>query len=159
MYPRSDVERFRQWAISLAARRAKGLAAHGAVVIGPRAYDYGVARMGAAYLDNKGIHMGIFTSLDEAIRWLESNATAGRCCHSASTVALVPEVIVLTMDSFSSVPTWLLNQLFIKNGVFNQDRTAVVSGQDAPHTFSIDLTQRADWEAIKKTERGRNALS
>jgi len=54
------------------------------------------------------------------------------------------------MDNFSSVPSWLLNQLFIKNGVFNQDRTAVVSGQDAPHTFSIDLTQRTDWEAIKK---------
>ncbi|MBV9505295.1 MAG: hypothetical protein JO323_09870 [Acidobacteriia bacterium] len=68
---------FRQWAISLAARRAKGLSARCAVVIGPRAYDYGVARMGAAYLDNKGIHMGIFTSLDEAIRWLEPNATAG----------------------------------------------------------------------------------
>ena len=60
------------------------------------------------------------------------------------------------------VPVWLLSQLFLKGGVFNDDRTAVLSayhpkesavlnpGSDTHGTFSIDLTRRAGWESIKK---------
>ena len=47
-------------------------------------------------------------------------------------------------------PAWLLSQLFLKNGVFNHDKTAVISGIAAPRSFAIDLTKRPDWEAVRK---------
>ena len=52
------------------------------------------------------------------------------------------------------VPAWLLSRLYLKSGVLNEDRTAVISGpHEGPtrgNTFSIDLTMRADWEEIKR---------
>lgn len=56
----------------------------------------------------------------------------------------------LTREEHVDVPAWLLSRLFLKRGVFNDDRTSVNGGSEALGTFSIDLTQRADWEAIKK---------
>lgn len=56
----------------------------------------------------------------------------------------------LAREEHVGVPAWLLSQLFLKHGVFNDDRTAVSSGSEALGTFSMDLTKRADWEAIKK---------
>jgi hypothetical protein len=66
------------------------------------------------------------------------------------------------MANHSEVPAWLLNELFLTDGVFNHDRTTVIgrpnahlnavvnTGQGAvPATVPIDLTKRADWEAIK----------
>jgi hypothetical protein len=65
------------------------------------------------------------------------------------------------MGKPSNIPDWLLNQLFLKHGVFNADRTAVISGHksdgdgenpdsEPEGTFSIDLTRRPDWETIRK---------
>jgi len=52
------------------------------------------------------------------------------------------------------VPAWLLRRLFLKSGVFNEERTVVISGpQGQPTgtgTFSIDLTRRSDWEEIQR---------
>jgi len=59
-------------------------------------------------------------------------------------------------------PAWLREELFLIDGVFNQDRTVVTgrpnshasavfnTGSGAPGTLTVDLTKRADWEAIKK---------
>ena len=52
------------------------------------------------------------------------------------------------------VPAWLLSRLYLKSGVLNDERTAVICGlEEEPmraDTFSIDLTMRADWEEIKR---------
>jgi hypothetical protein len=50
------------------------------------------------------------------------------------------------------VPDWLLGRLFLNRGVFNEERTAVISGsQEEPtDSFSVDLTERSDWEQIKE---------
>ena len=46
------------------------------------------------------------------------------------------------------VPAWLLDHLYLKTGIFNDDETAVTSALDGP--FSIDLTKRPDWQTIQK---------
>ncbi len=60
----------------------------------------------------------------------------------------------------AKVPSWLLKALFLNQGVFNPDRTVVISGPDpnaildpeknTPVTVSIDLTKRGDWEAVRR---------
>jgi hypothetical protein len=65
----------------------------------------------------------------------------------------------LFMAHPSDVPRWLLNHLFLKDGIFNDDRTAVISGYDthagadpgseAHRTFTTDLATRHDWKAIQ----------
>ena len=67
------------------------------------------------------------------------------------------------MTNHSEVPAWLLNELFLTDGVFNHGKTTVTgrpnahlsavlnTGQGAaPATVPVDLTKRVDWEAIKK---------
>jgi hypothetical protein len=56
----------------------------------------------------------------------------------------------LAREEHVDAPAWLLSQLFLKHGVFNNDRTAVICGSETLGTFSIDLTKRADWEGTKK---------
>ena len=56
----------------------------------------------------------------------------------------------LAREEHVDVPAWLLSQLFLKHGVFNNDRTGVICGSEALGTFSIDLTKRADWEGTKQ---------
>ena len=48
------------------------------------------------------------------------------------------------------VPAWLLDHLYLKTGIFNDDETAVTSALDDPRAFSIDLTKRPDWQTIQK---------
>jgi hypothetical protein len=49
------------------------------------------------------------------------------------------------------VPDWLLDRLFLNRGVFNEERTAIISGsqEDATDSFLVDLTERPDWDEIK----------
>jgi hypothetical protein len=54
------------------------------------------------------------------------------------------------MENPLPVPDWLLRELFLNNGIFNDEKTAVISGIEAPSPFTIDLTQRSDWQAIQK---------
>jgi hypothetical protein len=54
------------------------------------------------------------------------------------------------MENPPNVPGWLLSQLFLKKGIFNDEKNAVISGIEEPHPSSIDLTQRSDWEAVQK---------
>ena len=66
------------------------------------------------------------------------------------------------MANHSEPPAWLLDELFLIDGVFNNDRTTVTGrlnaharavlneGGGPPSTVTINLTKRADWEAIKQ---------
>jgi hypothetical protein len=49
------------------------------------------------------------------------------------------------------VPDWLLDRLFLNRGMFNEERTAVISGslEDATDSFPVDLKGRSDWDEIK----------
>ncbi|HEX6881253.1 MAG TPA: hypothetical protein VF135_12865 [Terriglobales bacterium] len=60
------------------------------------------------------------------------------------------------------MPGWLLHELFLLDGVFNDDRTIVTGrpnahagavlnvGYGAPGRVSVDLTRRADWQSIRE---------
>ena len=63
-------EEFRERARWLASLRDKGLSSRCAVVIGPEAHQFGMARMAATHHDLQGLELEIFTDLDEAVRWL-----------------------------------------------------------------------------------------
>ena len=67
-------EDFRERARYIGARRAKGLSRYCAVVIGPKPIDFGFARMACTYFAFEGLHMEIFTRVNEAVGWLESTA-------------------------------------------------------------------------------------
>jgi hypothetical protein len=67
---RPSGEELRGRAQSLAARRVKGLSSRCAFVVGPSAFEFGLARMATAYVGLYGMTMDIFTDPDEAIRWL-----------------------------------------------------------------------------------------
>ncbi len=62
-------------AASLAARRAHGLSTRCAFVIGPKAYQFGVARMASTHAEIRGMQMEIFTDLNEALQWLSNAET------------------------------------------------------------------------------------
>lgn len=49
------------------------------------------------------------------------------------------------------VPDWLLQRLFLKRALFNEERTVVISGsqEDATDSFLVDLTQRSDWDEVR----------
>jgi hypothetical protein len=66
------------------------------------------------------------------------------------------------MPELSRVPPpWLLNDVGLIEGVFNDERTAITGRPDAhnsavlnigngpPSLVTVDLTKRADWGAIK----------
>ena len=65
-------------------------------------------------------------------------------------------------DNSKLPPKWLLNEVGLLDGVFNEDGTAVVGRPDAhnsavlnvgsgpPATVRVDLKKRAGWEAIQK---------
>ena len=50
--------------------REKGISSRCAIVVGPLAHQYGLARMAGAYADLKGWQLQIFTDKDEALGWL-----------------------------------------------------------------------------------------
>ena len=69
--PSSEEIRSRvEWMASL---RRKGLSSRCAIVVRPRSYQFGLARMTATYLDFKGIVLEIFSELDEALHWLTAS--------------------------------------------------------------------------------------
>ena len=67
--PSSDDVRNR--AQALGARRRKGLSRLCAVIVGPRPFDYGLARMAGVYFEMQGIQMEIFIQCDTAVEWLK----------------------------------------------------------------------------------------
>jgi len=64
-----DVRSRTEW---LSLLRAKGLSSRLAIVVGPRAYQMGVARMAQTYLENRGIELQIFADLEAATGWLSA---------------------------------------------------------------------------------------
>ncbi|HLI83253.1 MAG TPA: hypothetical protein VKV17_05000 [Bryobacteraceae bacterium] len=57
---------------------SEGVARRCAIVVGTRPYQYGLARMTAAYLDFEGMEMQIFKAMEPAIDWLERPAEQTR---------------------------------------------------------------------------------
>jgi hypothetical protein len=60
-----------QW---LATLQAKGMASRCAIVVGPKAFQYGLARMAATHVEFQGMQLEIFQDMDEAERWLSNTA-------------------------------------------------------------------------------------
>lgn len=68
MNPTADQVRARtEW---MAALRVTGLASRCAVVVGPKAYQFGLARMAQMHLESREMQLQIFTGLDEALTWV-----------------------------------------------------------------------------------------
>jgi len=66
------------------------------------------------------------------------------------------------MNRHSTVTAWLLNEVGLLDGVFSEDGTEVVGrpnahnsavlnvGHGSPAIITVNLSRRADWEAIKQ---------
>jgi hypothetical protein len=67
----ADVQRRAAW---VAALQSEGISRRCATVVGPKPYQYGLARMAATYLDFEGMEMEIFKEMEAAIDWLERAA-------------------------------------------------------------------------------------
>ena len=61
----------------LASLRSKGLSGRLAIVVGPQAYQFGVARMAQVYMQIAEMEVKIFTELEEALGWLAAENGAG----------------------------------------------------------------------------------
>ena len=73
--PTSDQIRPRaRW---LATLQSKGLSSRFAMVSGPRAHEFGLARMCATHLELQGLELEIFTEFDDAMRWLANAGALG----------------------------------------------------------------------------------
>jgi hypothetical protein len=68
-------EQVRNHVQEILALRTKGISSHCAIVIGPHAYQYGLARMSGTHAALQGMHLEIFTIIDEALRWLSNPST------------------------------------------------------------------------------------
>jgi hypothetical protein len=64
-----SAEQVRARAEWMAALRAAGLASRCAIVVGPKAHQFGLARMAQAHLESRQMEMQIFADLDEAMAW------------------------------------------------------------------------------------------
>jgi hypothetical protein len=66
--PSADQVRARaEW---VAALRASGLASRCAIVVGPKAHQFGLARMAQAHLESREMEVRIFRDLDKALTWV-----------------------------------------------------------------------------------------
>lgn len=65
-----SVEEVRARARWMASLRGRGLSSRCATVSSPEAFRYGLTRMLSAYVEHAGIEMRVFSSLEEAERWL-----------------------------------------------------------------------------------------
>jgi alcohol dehydrogenase class IV len=54
----------------VAALRASGLASRCAIVVGPKAHQFGLARMAQAHLESREMEVRIFRDLDKALTWV-----------------------------------------------------------------------------------------
>ncbi|HEV3330271.1 MAG TPA: hypothetical protein VG096_04775 [Bryobacteraceae bacterium] len=64
-----------QW---LSTLQAEGISSRCAIVVGPKAYQYGLARMAAAHVEFQGMTLEIFQDIYEAKRWLSNTAGQDR---------------------------------------------------------------------------------
>jgi hypothetical protein len=71
----ADVQRRAAWMASLCS---EGIARRCATVVGPKPYQYGLARMAATYLGFEGMEMEIFREMEAAMDWLERGAERAR---------------------------------------------------------------------------------
>jgi hypothetical protein len=69
-------EQIRSRAEWIGSLRSKGLSSRCAVVVGPKSYQLGLARMAGTYLDFHGMSLGVFRSLEEAVHWLSMTSFA-----------------------------------------------------------------------------------
>ena len=65
-------EEFRQRSVWMASLQPRGLSSRCAIVISDRPSQFGMARMAATHLELRGMTLGIFTDLDEAVKWLSN---------------------------------------------------------------------------------------
>ena len=56
----------------MAGLHSRGLSRHCAVVVGPKVIQFGLARMAQGHLEQRDMDLKIFSDLDEASRWLNS---------------------------------------------------------------------------------------
>jgi hypothetical protein len=70
----SEVMARSQW---LASLRSKGLSGRLAIVVGPQAYQFGVARMAQAYMEVSEMDVKIFRELEDALQWFSAEEGKG----------------------------------------------------------------------------------
>lgn len=59
----------------LALLGTKGLSSRCAIVVGPKLFQYGLARMAKVFLEHRGMELEIFRDLDAALEWLSLAST------------------------------------------------------------------------------------
>ena len=59
----------------IAPLQASGVVSRCAIVVGPKAHQFGLARMASIYADVEGRQLEIFTRIDEAMNWLSKAGT------------------------------------------------------------------------------------
>jgi hypothetical protein len=79
----SASEKVRARAHWLSTLRSRGISSRCAVVVAPRVYQFGLARMAGIYLELEGMCLEIFQDMGEAERWLSS--ARGQDRHSDDT--------------------------------------------------------------------------
>jgi hypothetical protein len=57
----------------MASLRNKGLSRRCAIVVGPKAHQFGIARMAQARMDIRDMELQIFRDPEEALRWLSES--------------------------------------------------------------------------------------
>jgi len=76
----SSSETVRSAAHWLSTLRSQGISSRCAIVVGPRAYQFGLARMAGIYLELLGMCLEIFRDIDEAERCLSDTTGQDRYC-------------------------------------------------------------------------------